>query len=221
MQSMVAISSAPRVARNLPAFRERLGSYAMNRLLSVALPLLAVTTWPSEGWSRTTRHACDVHRWVIERLDNWKNQLARSTPRDPTPIVGTYDFRRAVLLPTCANGPLTNQSKPETITDYFKGFLKDAPVVEFDKPIVGGVCGDAFASGLYSFKLEWRQRPEIASPLYLCLSGTAGSDHAAPLLAGAKDAKPAVRRPSRLTAPKRTRSVRATRAPASRFPKSA
>jgi hypothetical protein len=126
----------------------------MNRLLSVALALLAVTTWPSEGWSRTTRHACDVHRWVIERLDNWKNQLARSTPRDPTPIVGTYDFRRAVLLPTCANGPLTNQSKPETITDYFKGFLKDAPVVEFDKPIVGGVCGDAFASGLYSFKLN-------------------------------------------------------------------
>jgi hypothetical protein len=27
-------------------------------------------------------------------------------------------------------------------------------VVTFDKPIVGGVCGNAFASGLYSFKLN-------------------------------------------------------------------
>jgi hypothetical protein len=154
MQSMVAITFTPRVTKNLPAFRERLGSHAMNRLVSAALALLAVATWSSEGWSRTARQACDVHGWVNERLDNWKKQLARSTPKDPSPIVGTYDFKHAVLLPTCANGPLTNQSKPETITDYFKGFLKDTPVVEFDKPIVGGVCGNAFASGLYSFKLN-------------------------------------------------------------------
>ena len=59
------------------------------------------------------------------------------------PDVGTYDFRHAVLLPTRANGPLTNQSKPETIIDYFRGFLKDTPVVEFDKPIVGENYGDA------------------------------------------------------------------------------
>jgi hypothetical protein len=160
VQFMVEIPSAPGVAGNLPAFRERLGSYAMNRLLSAALVLLAVATWSSEGWSRTT-HACDVHRWVNEGLDNWKKQLARSTPKDPTPIVGTYDFRHAVLLPTCANGPLTNQSKPETITDYFKGFLRDTPVVAFDKPIVGGVCGDAFASGLYSFKLNGGSGPTL------------------------------------------------------------
>jgi hypothetical protein len=69
--------------------------------------------------------------------------LAGSTPQDPAPIVGTYDFRHAVLLPTRANGPLTNQSKPETIIDYFRGFLKDTPVVEFDKPIVGENYGDA------------------------------------------------------------------------------
>jgi hypothetical protein len=133
----------------------------MNRLLSAALALLAVAAWSSEGWSRTTRHGCDVNGWVSERLENWKKQLTRSTPEDPTPIVGTYDLRHAVLLPTCANGPLTNRSKPETITDYFKGFLKDRPVVAFDKPIVGGVCGNAFASGLYSFKLNGGSGPTL------------------------------------------------------------
>jgi hypothetical protein len=101
----------------------------MKRLLSAALAVVAVTAWSSEAWSRTARHACDVKSWVEERLDNWKQQLARSTPADPSPIVGTYDRKHAVLLPTCANGPLTNQSTPETITDYFKSFLKDRPVV--------------------------------------------------------------------------------------------
>jgi hypothetical protein len=126
----------------------------MNRLLSAALVLLAVAAWSSEGWSRTARYACDVNDWVSQGLDNWKQQLAKSTPQDPTPIVGTYDRKHAVLLPTCANGPLTNQSKPETITDYFKAFLKDKPVVAFDKPTIGGICGNAFASGIYSFKLN-------------------------------------------------------------------
>jgi hypothetical protein len=126
----------------------------MSRLVSAALALLAVAVWSAEGWSKTARHACDVNDWVSGRLDNWKNQLAHSTPEDPTPIVGTYDHSHAVLLPTCANGPLTNQSEPENITGYFKSFLRDRPVVTFDKPIVGGVCGNAFASGLYSFKLN-------------------------------------------------------------------
>ncbi len=126
----------------------------MPRLVSAAVALLAVAAWSPEGWSRTARPACDVNVWVSGRLDNWKTQLARSTPADPTPIVRTYDPRHAVLLPTCANGPLTNQSEPENITSYFKNFLKDRPVVTFDKPIVGGVCGNAFASGLYRFKLD-------------------------------------------------------------------
>ena len=134
----------------------------MNRVLSAALAVVAVTACSPEGWSRTARHACDVRSWVNERLDNWKQQLARSTPSDPSPIVGTYDRTHAVLLPTCANGPLTNQSTPETITDYFKSFLKDRPVVDtFEKVIVGGVCGNAFASGLYSFKLDGGRGPTL------------------------------------------------------------
>lgn len=133
----------------------------MNRLLSTALAVLAVTACSSDGWSRTARHACDVKSWVDERLDNWKQQLARSTPTDPSPIVGTYDRKHAVLLPTCANGPLTNQSTPETITDYFKSFLKNRPVVTFERTIVGGVCGNAFASGIYSFKLDGGSGPTL------------------------------------------------------------
>ena len=133
----------------------------MNRLVSAALAVLAVVAWPSEGWSRTARHACDVNSWVGERLDNWKNQLAKSTPTNPGPIVGTYDRNHAVLLPTCANGPLTHDSKPETITDYFKSFLKDAPVVTFERPMVGGVCGNAYASGLYTFKLNGGSGPAL------------------------------------------------------------
>jgi hypothetical protein len=134
----------------------------MHHLLSAALAVLAVTACSSEGWSRTARHACDVNSWARERLDNWKQQLARSTPADPSPIVGTYDPRHAVLLPTCANGPLTNQSTPETITDYFKSFLKNRPVVvAFEKVTVGGVCGNAFASGLYTFRLDGGSGPAL------------------------------------------------------------
>ena len=144
----------------------------MNRLLSAVLALLVIVAWSSEGWSRTRTHACDVNDWVGERLDNWKQQLARSTPTDPAPIVGTYDPRHGVLLPTCANGPLTNESKPETITDYFKGFLKDTPVVEFDRPIVGGVCGNAFASGLYSFKLNGGSGPTLRARYTFVFQGS-------------------------------------------------
>jgi hypothetical protein len=130
----------------------------MNHLLSTALVFFAVTAWSSEGWSRTARHACDVNSWVNERLDNWKRQLSQSTPDNPAPIVGTYDRQYGVLLPTCANGPLT---KPETITDYFKSFLKDKPVAYFEKTIVGGVCGNAFASGIYTFKLNDGRGPTL------------------------------------------------------------
>lgn len=134
----------------------------MNRLLCAAPAVLAVTACSSEGWSRTARHACDAKSWVEERLDNWKQQLARSTPSNPSPIVGTYDRTHGTLLPTCANGPLTNQSRPETITEYFKHFLEGRPIVDsFEKVIVGGVCGNAFASGLYSFKLDGGRGPTL------------------------------------------------------------
>ena len=135
----------------------------MNRLLSAALVVLAVTAWSSEGWARkTARHKCDVNSWVTERLNNWKEQLARSTPADPSPIVGTYDRDHAVLLPTCANGPLHNVSTDETIASYFNEFLKKKPVVvAFEKVTVGGVCGNAFASGLYTFRLDGGSGPTL------------------------------------------------------------
>jgi len=130
----------------------------MNRLLPAALAVLAVAACSSEAWSRTTRHACNVTTWVDERLENWQRQLARSTPDNPAPIVGTYDRTHAVLLPTCANGPLTNHPDNPEITNYFKKFLEDRPVVtKFEKKKVGGVCGNAFVSGLYTFRLDGGQ----------------------------------------------------------------
>ena len=143
----------------------------MNRLLSAALAMLAVMAWSSEGWSRTRRQTCDVDAWAAERLSNWKTQLARSTPQDPSPIVGTYNPHAAVLLPTCANGPLTHHSK-ETITDYFKGFLKDAPAVDFGRPVVGGICGNAFASGLYTFTLNSGRGPTLRARYTYVIQGS-------------------------------------------------
>jgi hypothetical protein len=148
----------------------------MNRLLPAALAILAVTACSSEGWSRTARHARNVNTWVVERLDNWKQQLARSTPADPSPIVGSYDRTHAVLLPTCADGPL----RPDTITDYFKHFLERRPVVvEFKKLTVGGVCGNAFVSGVYDFRLDGGSGPTLQARFTYVFQGDI---HGAPIM---------------------------------------
>ena len=122
--------------------------------------LLAVLAWPSEGWSRTARRACDVKPIVMALLTNWTKKLAESTPQKTEPIVGTYEPVRAVLLPTCANGPLIGHSQ---IKGYFEGFLKDQPRGEIDTRAasIGGDCEFGFASGLYTFKLNGGTGPEL------------------------------------------------------------
>jgi len=111
-----------------------------------------VAAWPSAGWSRAARHVCDVNAVVPMLLQNWATQLSRSSPSDPTPIVSTY-ADKAVLLPTCANGPLTGRAE---IGGYFEGFLKPQPVVTFDAASrrIGGDCAHPFVSGLYTFRLN-------------------------------------------------------------------
>jgi len=94
-----------------------------------AVILLAVLAWPSEGWSRTTRRACDVKPVVMALLKNWTQKLAESSSEKPEPVVGTYEKDRAVLLPTCANGPLIGYSQ---IKGYFEKFLLDKPRGEID-----------------------------------------------------------------------------------------
>lgn len=122
--------------------------------------LSAVLAWPSAGWSKTPR--CDVEGVVKARLKNWADKLAISSPTDPSPIVGTYapdlgptsGASLLILLPTCQNGPLTTRAQ---ITEYFKGFLANKPVVEtgFEHPTsIGGDCTTNFASGLYTFLLN-------------------------------------------------------------------
>lgn len=120
---------------------------------TAALVLTAVMAWPSAGWSRTAGPACDVTAVVNRLLKNWAGALEESWKPtiNPKPIVDQYAVR-AVLLPTCANGPEIGR---EQITGYFQHFLEAEPVVEaFEKPSVGGNCKTPFASGLYTFKLN-------------------------------------------------------------------
>ena len=121
------------------------------RQCATSLILLAVVALPSSGWSRAQVRACNVNKVVPALLQNWANKLAQSTSTDPAPIVGTYDDH-AVLLPTCANGPLTGRDQ---IKVYFEGFLKQHPVVAFNASMkIGGECTHPFASGLYTFTLN-------------------------------------------------------------------
>jgi hypothetical protein len=125
-----------------------------------AVSLLAVLASPSEGWSRTARRACDVRPIVMAALTNWTTKLAESTPQKPDPVVGTYEPARAVLLPTCANGPLIGNGP---IKGYFEEFLKNQPRGEIDTRAasISGDCEFGFASGLYTFKLNGGTGPQL------------------------------------------------------------
>ena len=124
-----------------------LGEYA-----AVALVLLAVLAWPSEGWSRGRLQVCEVHD-VQRLLDNWAKKLSESTVTNPEPVVGTYEPSGSVLLPTCANGPSIGHTD---IRKYFvEHFLANKPVVKkWERSTIGGDCTVAFASGLYTFSLN-------------------------------------------------------------------
>ena len=128
--------------------------------LLAALILLAILAWPSQGWSRTAGRGCPLTADVDALLKNWGEMLKRSTPSDPSPIVGTYEPKNAVLLPTCANGPSVGEGQ---ITDYFKIFLKDRPEVEFKRRFIGGDCTIAFASGTYIFTLLKRGGQKLSA----------------------------------------------------------
>jgi hypothetical protein len=141
---------------------KRFDRIVMRRYTTAAAIFLAVLAWPSEGWPRTTRRACDVTPIVNNLLTRWAAALAQSSSKgDPNYVVETYEKDGAVLLPTCANGPLIGRVN---ITPYFTDFIKDKPVVEIDRQDakIGGVCGiAAFASGLYTFKLNGGAGPQL------------------------------------------------------------
>ena len=138
-----------------PSVRIPLRGYA-----AVAI-LLATLAWPFEGWSRPRLQVCEVNR-VQQLLDNWAGALKQAwqPPGDPMLIVNKYG-PDAVLLPTCANGPLIGRA--EIKKDYFDEFLKKHPVVEggFVRPNIGGDCSVGFASGLYTFKLYGGTNKEV------------------------------------------------------------
>jgi hypothetical protein len=117
---------------------------------SAAVILLAVLAWPSEGWSKTTRHVCNAD-FVKQLVQSWADELKRSWQQnDPDLVVGKYDAT-AALLPTCESGPLVGRT---AIKGYFLKFLTYKPeVVQLDTPAAGGDCTTPFGSGLYTFKL--------------------------------------------------------------------
>src|SRR5258708_6092334 len=131
---------------------KRFHRIVLRRSISAAVILLAVLAWPSEGWSRTTGRACNVDHVVKVLLRNWADTLERSwKDNNPNLIVDKHQAD-AVLLPTCANGPMIGRAQ---IKGYFDNFLKNKPVVaEIGEPTVGGDCNVPFGSGLYTFKLD-------------------------------------------------------------------
>jgi hypothetical protein len=131
---------------------KRFGRILLRRYISAAVILLAVLAWPSEGWSRTTGRACNVTHVVKVLLRNWADTLERSwKDNNPNLIVDKYQAD-AVLLPTCANGPMIGRGQ---IKGYFVNFLKEKPVVTvIGEPTAGGDCNAPFGSGLYTFKLD-------------------------------------------------------------------
>jgi hypothetical protein len=113
---------------------------------------MILLAWPSQGYSDTVKRQCGVNPGTVRiLLANWATQLNRSTHDNPGPVVATYGAN-AVLLPTCANGPLTGVE----ITGYFTHFLESDPKVQLDTSgaRIGGDCNYAFASGLYAFRLN-------------------------------------------------------------------
>ena len=143
-----------------------------HRFIPAAVILLAVLTWPSEGWSKTTRQACDVNAL----LTHWADMLARSSSSgDAKWVVDTYQKDGSVLLPTCANGPLFGRQQ---ITAYFTEFIKSKPVVEIGNPTIGGDCKFGYASGLYTFKLAGGTGPELrARYTYIFRQGLIAQHH--------------------------------------------
>jgi hypothetical protein len=131
----------------------------LRRFISAAIILLAVLAWPAAGWSKTTGRACNVDHVVNMLLRNWADTLQRSwKDNNPDLIVGKYGAN-AVLLPTCANGPMIGRAQ---IKGYFENFLMDKPVVtEIGAPTVGGDCNTPFGSGLYTFKLNGGESAQL------------------------------------------------------------
>lgn len=118
---------------------------------------LAGLAWPSEGWSRAPRKACVSPDDIARLVQDWTDKLQKAWQQDnPSLVVQTYatEGRGAILVPTCANGPLIGTG---AITAYFEKFLADKPVAKIDEDTqtirISRDCRSALATGLYNFTL--------------------------------------------------------------------
>ncbi|MGJ4951717.1 hypothetical protein [Bradyrhizobium sp. HKCCYLS20291] len=131
-------------------------SQSTKRMVLLGCAVFGFLNVPSQSWARSTKPQCQI-KHVPALLEGWKTALNKSTPQNPSPVLDTYQSdagrNQAVLLPTCANGPLVGQKE---IKGYFEEFLKKSPQVEIDvdKAKINGNCDYAVASGLYEFTLK-------------------------------------------------------------------
>ena len=158
---------------------------AVRRYTSAAVILLAVLAWPSDGWSRTTGRACNVTHVVKVLLRNWADTLERSwKDNNPNLIVDKYQAG-AVLLPTCANGPLIGRAQ---IKGYFRKFLERQTGRRRDRRADRRrQLQRALWLRALHLQTERRHGRAAAGPLHLYLSTDRPSvvaGHATPLLAG-------------------------------------
>ena len=136
------------------------------RYACVAVLFLAVLAWPSEGWSRASKRTCVTPDQIAGLLQEWTDKLQQAWQRnDPNVVVQMYATQGAgaILVPTCANGPLIGT---DAITGYFRKFLLDKPVAQIDaatRTIRIQSCNSAFAAGLYNFTLTGATgQPQLA-----------------------------------------------------------
>src|SRR5580704_8476160 len=127
---------------------------------SAAVILLALTAWPSTGWSRELGCVDVTETQVADLFVRW-NEALRTL--DPDKVADNY-ARDATLLPTVENGPLVTR---EDIIAYFKIFLKKQPVGASDKRVIRTGCNVAVDIGLYTFTYGTGDPPTPARYTYI------------------------------------------------------
>jgi uncharacterized protein (TIGR02246 family) len=126
-----------------------------------AVILLALTAWPSAGWSKELGCVPVTEAQIADLFLVW-NAALRTL--DPDKVAETYTAD-ASLLPTVENGPLVGRP---AIRGYFVNFLKKKPVGAINgKPNIRIGCNVAFDAGLYTFTYGTGDPPTAARYTYV------------------------------------------------------
>jgi uncharacterized protein (TIGR02246 family) len=130
--------------------------FTLRGCVPVATIFLALTGWPSAGWSKELGCVAVTESRIADLFRVWNDALKTL---DPAKVAETY-AEDASLLPTVENGPLVGR---DAIRAYFVNFLKKKPVGAIDgKGIIRIGCNVAFDIGLYTFTYGTGDPPTAA-----------------------------------------------------------